>query len=129
MPSSTWLHIKIGQILASLEGVRDTMTEMRDEASALRTSHGSMREEVAGLVSKIDHTCRRIAEVETDIEPLGGLASRMTTIERDVHELKPRVERMESLRNRAIGAMLVISAIAFALEMARDVVTIHVGMH
>jgi hypothetical protein len=88
-----------------------------------------MREEVAGLVSKIDHTSRRIADIETDIEPLGGLTGRMTTIERDVQELKPRVERMESLRNRAIGAMLVISAIAFALEMARDVVTIHVGLH
>lgn len=125
---TAWLHLKIGQILAGLDDVRGTMTEMRSDVGQLRESHQEVRHTVSGLISRIDSATERLHDVEIDVDALRPLDKRLDQIERDVGYLKPIVQRIDSLRTKLMGAVLLICSIGFILELTRNAWSVITGV-
>lgn len=100
-----WLHIMVGRILAGVESTDRNVKEVKDEVSAMRETAASMRDEVTQL------------------------GMRMTQAEKDISEMQTPVSALEHLRGRAMGVLVALAAIGFAVAFIRDLVTIHLGLH
>jgi hypothetical protein len=90
------LHQQMGEVLAEIRNIRDTLRQSEIKSDANRTT----------MHQRMDQLVDRVGKVE------GNLA----VVQEDVKEMKPTIDEVKAWRNRGIGGLFIVGVGASALS-------------
>lgn len=90
------LHQQMGEVLAEIRNIRDTLRQSEIKSDANRTA----------MHQRMDHLVDRVGKVEGNI----------AVVQEDVKEMKPTIDDVKAWRQRGIGGLFIVGIGASALS-------------